>query len=240
MNHFEQIELYLSGEMGAEEKAAFEELLRIDAEVKREFDEWVDTEAIVAKHEAAENKLPELKNTLTPLTKEYFGSQKIEQQKDKVVSIKKYVYAAMAVAAALLVFFLMPGNIDNYEVNPMPGAVVRGAEDANKKGAQLFNEAKYEEALPYLKQNANTQPDDATNNFYYGVALLKTDAVAEALPIFEKLVQGNSVYKDDSHFFAALAAYKTGKKEIAADHAVQVPETNQYYKNAQRILKKVK
>lgn len=241
MNNFEQIETYLSGEMSAGEKAAFEKLLNEDAVLKKDFDEWVQTEAIVAKHEAAEANLAELKNTLAPLTKEYFAAPR-QEQKGRVVSIKKYVYAAMAAAAVLLFFFLIPrgGDFENYDVSPMPGAVVRGKEETGKKGAQLFNEKKYAQALPYLQQNALEKPDDATGNFYYGVALLKTGEHAKALPLFEKLTQGNSAYKEDSNFFAALAAYKSGKKDIAANYASQVPETNHYYNNALAILKKIK
>lgn len=239
MNHFEQIEAYISGEMNASEKAAFEVLLKQDAGVKKDFDEWLQTEAIITKHEAAATSATALTNTLQPLTKEYFQAEAV-QQKGRVVSFKKYVYAAMAAAAILVFFFLMPANIDNYEITPMPGAVVRGSEDVGKKGAQLFNEKKYEEALPYLKQNAETNPEDATSHFYYGIALLKVGKAGDALPVFEKLTQGGSAYKEDSYFFAALAAYKNNQKDMAAKYAAQVPENNQYYKNAQRILKKAK
>lgn len=239
MNHFEQIEAYLGGEMNAEEKASFEALLQENAALKKDYDEWLQTEAIITKHEAAEAGVPALKKTLEPLTRDYFNTEQASQ-KGRVVSFKKYVYAAMAAAAILAIFFFMPGSIDNYDINPMPGAVVRGKEDATKKGAQLFNEAKYAEALPYLAQNAAEDTASATANFYYAVALIKTENATAALPLFEKLAEGGSVYKEDSYFFAALAAYKINNKEVAEKYASRAPENNQYYKHAQRLLKKLR
>lgn len=239
MNHFEEIEAYTSGAMSGAEKAAFEARLSRDASLKTYYDLWVETGAIITKHEKAAAGLHELHNTLTPLTREYFSSQ--EQKKARVIPVKKYLYAAMAVAAALLLFFLIPAgsNFENYEVTPMPGAVVRGAEDPAKTGARLFNEGQYAAALPYLQRQATSRPDDATGNFYYGVALIKTGNAAKALPLFEKLAQGPSAYREDSYFFAALAAYKTEKNDVAATYASQVPTNNRYYKNAQQLLKKL-
>lgn len=239
MNRFEQIEAYLSGEMNEDEKASFESLLLQDPGLKKDFDQWVQTEAIVAKQEAAAAGLPGLKSTLEPLTRAYFGRQG-QKAGGKVISIKKYMMAAVAAAAVVLIFFLLPGSLDSFEVAPMPGAVVRGETDAGKKGAQLFNESKYEEALPYLKQEAASKPGDATANFYYGITLLKTEQATEALQVFEQLARGNSVYKEDSYFFAAFASYKIDKKSLAAEYAGKVPESSTYYKKAQQILKRAK
>lgn len=239
MNNFEQIESYLSGAMNAAEKAAFETLLTKNAALKKDYDLWVETGAIISRHEKARAGVHELHNTLTPLTKEYFTSQ--QKNKGNVIPIKKYLYAAMAVAAALLLFFLIPAgnNFENYEVTPMPGAVVRGTEDPAKTGARLFNDGQYAEAQPYLQQQVTARPDDATGNFYYAVALIKTGNYTQALPIFEKLTQGNSAYKEDSYFFAALSAYKNNQKDVAANFASAVPPSNRYYKNAKQLLKKL-
>jgi tetratricopeptide (TPR) repeat protein len=239
MKHFEQIETYILGEMNASEKAAFEKLLQEDIALKKDFEDWKQTETIIAKHKTAEVHLPELTNTLRPLTNKYFHKENT-QQKGKTISFKKYWYAAVAIAAVLLFFILMPPDMSRYEINPMPGAVVRGTQDENKIGAKLFNEKNYKEALPFLKQNAETHPEDATANFYFGITMIKVEKFQDALPVFEKLIQGNSAYKEDSYFFAALAAYKSNEKSIASKYAAQVPENNQYYKNAQRILKKTK
>lgn len=238
MTHFEQIDAYLSGEMNAEEKALFEQQLQQDALLKKDYEDWLLTAAIVEKHETAEKHIPTLINTLEPLTKKYFGEQH-QASKGRVVSIKKYIYTAMAAAAIIIAVFLIPGGgIDSYDVAPIPGALVRGETNTTNTGAQLFNEAHYKEALPYLKEAALTHPDDATANFYYGITLLKTKQPAMALPLFEKIAKGSSAYAADSYFFAALAAYKTDNKQLAAKYAQKVPQTNTNYKKAQKILRK--
>ena len=239
MNYFEQIDAYTSGQMTAAETAAFEKLLQEDPIAKKHLDEWLQTESIVAKHQRAGQHLDALTNILTPLTKEYFGAQ-AQQPVRKVIPFKNYVYAAMAIAAILLIFFLTPGSVDRYNVAPMPGTIVRGIEDTAKKGAQLFNDGKYPEALPLLKIYAEGNPGDATAQFYYGVTLLKTAQPAMALPIFEALTQGNSAYKNESYFFAALSAYKTGNNNLTIQYATQVPKENQYYRHSMRLLNKVR
>ena len=239
MNHFEKIEAYLSNEMNAEERTAFEALVEQDASLKKDLNEWIATDSIVGKQEAAAAHIPALTHTLTPLTQQYFGAA-ATITKGKIVAFKKYIAAAVAIAALLIIYFLNPSSIDTYTINPMPGAVVRGEVDAGKIGAQLFNEGKYDTALPYLQKNALAHPQDATAQYYYGIALLKTKQPDSAFVVFEKLTQGTSVYKEDSYFFAALSAYKLGNNQNAVSFAGKVSVDNMYYNHAKNILKKAK
>ncbi|SDE12922.1 tetratricopeptide repeat protein [Niabella drilacis] len=238
MNLYEQIEAYISNALSPEERADFERQLAQDPEIKKAYDDWLYTEAVVQKHETAEKQVPQLRALLEPLTKAYFDKQPAVVR--RTGRVRKLMLAAVAVAAVFVLFILTPAGIDRYPVTPMPNVVVRGAADHSKEGGQLFNAEQYPAALPHLKAAAEGDPEDVMAAFYYGVCLLKTEQPAAALPVFEKLLQSSSVYQEDSYFFAALCAYKTSNRALAEKYATAVPKNNVYYKNAQRILKKLK
>ena len=237
MNNFEKIEAYLEGWMTQEERAAFEAELQTNEALRKDYEDWLYTERVLQKQLSADEKTQELKNILTPLTRKYFKVERKPQ--GKVVSFKKYIIAAATAAAILIIFLSIPGGINNYQVPIMPQAVVRGAEDLSNEGAQLFNKGEYEKALPLLKQQAEHNPEDATIQYFYAIALIKTAQYEIALPVLERLSEGVSAYKEDAAFFTALAAYKLQRNDTALKYAQQVSEHSPYYKKAQKIIRKL-
>jgi cytochrome c-type biogenesis protein CcmH/NrfG len=236
MSNFEKIEAYTEGRMSEPERAAFELELQADAQLKQDYEDWLEADDILERHIGNQSNIADLKQILNPLTQQHF---KIENApKAKVVSIKKYVIAAIAAAAIFILYLSLPGGIDNYTTPDMPQAVVRGSENLSNKGARLFNEGKYEEALPLLKEQASSEPNDAAANFFYAVSLVKTERYAEALAVLKPLSEGESAYKEDAAFFAALSAYKLNRRAEALAFAEKVAESSAYYQPSQKIIKK--
>lgn len=237
MSNFEKIEAYIEGWMTEPERAAFESGLQTNAALKQDYEDWLEADVILKK-----NLLPAddsaIKEIITPLTQQYFKQEK--KRAAKVVSFKKYIISVAAAAAIVIIYLSVPAGIGSYTVPEMPQAVVRGAEEVSNKGALLFNEGKYKEAIPLLKQQATANPGDATAHFFYAVSLVKTKQYETALPLLEKLTTGPSVYKEDAAFFAALSAYKLDKKEEAINYASQVSESGAYHKQAQKIISRLK
>ena len=114
------------------------------------------------------------------------------------------------------------------------------SEDEKAKAAQLFNNKQYAEAATAFTKLKATAPADATVDFYLGISLLKTEQYADALPLFETLTIGTSVYAEDANFFAALSAYHLQQNEKAKQYAEKVKEGSRYWKNAKAIKKKLK
>lgn len=242
MNYtLEDIEAYLNGEMKAVQKQEFEQQLTTDIQLQKQVEELRFLQTTIDKHLQAEQTLPELKKILTPLTQTHF--HKLEQQKGgKVISMNR-VFAAIALAASvILIFFLfLPGvSVDGYPVDDMSGAINRGNETQLAKAAQLFNDQKYAEAVTAFQQLKTESPDDATINYYLGISLIKTKKFTEALPLFEALAKGESVYKEDANFFAALSAYNLQQNDKAKEYAAAVKKESKYYKYAKAVLKKTK
>ena len=238
---YDDIDAYLNGEMDPEQQQAFEEQLKTDDQLKKQLDEFRFLQTTIDKHQQAEQTLPELKKILTPLTQTHF--HKAEQQKGgRVISMNRIVAGlALAASIALIFFLVVPGvSVDGYPVDEMSGAITRGNETELAKAAQLFNEEKYAEAVTAFQQLKSSSPDDATINYHLGISLIKTNNDADALPLFEALTKGESVYKEDANFFAALSAYHLRQNEKAKQYAEKLKEESRYYKYAKALLKKVK
>ncbi len=153
----------------------------------------------------------------------------------------KRIVAALALAASIvLIFFLVPGvSVDGYPVDDMPGAITRGNETGLARAAQFFNDKKYVEAVIAFQQLKSTQPEDATINYHLGISFIKTKNFAEALPLFENMAKGESVYKENANFFAALSAYNLQQNDKAKQYATAVKKESKYYKFAKAVLKKL-
>ncbi|TWI81205.1 TolA-binding protein [Lacibacter cauensis] len=234
---YSDIDAYLNGELTAEEQQQFEQELRSNQQLQEQVNTYRLLNSTVGKHQQAEQTLPQLKQILDPLTHQYF-----KKEKAKVFTMKRTMYMLAAAASIVLILLVaLPGaSPDDYSFDAMPGAVVRGAEDDKAKAAQLFNNKQYAEAAKAFQQLKTTSPADAALDFYLGISLLKTEQYAEALPLFETLANGTSVYAEDANFFAALSAYHLKQNEKAKQYAAKMKDGSRYWKNAKAIIKKLK
>jgi tetratricopeptide (TPR) repeat protein len=235
---YNDIELYLNGELNAEDARAFEQQMQADEALQKKVQDYQQLQATIQKYTDAEASLPPLKAILEPLTQQHFAGK---HQQAGVFTLKRVSYVLAAAASIALIFFLtLPGiSPDGYRVDDMPGAIVRGNENTRTKAAQLFNAKHYEEAALALQQLKQTLPADAEIDFYLGISFLKTEKYQEALPLFETLISGVSAYKEDAVFFAALSAYHLQQKDKAKQYAEQVKNGSRYDKEAKAILKKM-
>lgn len=234
---YNDIDAYLNGELDAEEQQRFEQELRSNTQLQEQVNTYRLLNSTVGKHQQAEQTLPELKKILDPLTHQYF-----KKEKAKVFTMRRTMYMlAAAASVALILLLALPGTSpDGYTVDDMPGAIVRGTETEKAKAAQLFNNQQYAEAAKAFQQLKATGAADAAVDFYLGISLLKNKQDADALPLFETLANGTSVYAEDANFFAALTAYHLQQYEKAKQYAEKVKEGSRYWKNAKAVLKKIK
>ena len=233
---YSDIDAYLNGELTAEEQQQFEQELRSNQQLQEQVNTYRLLNSTVGKHQQAEQTLPQLKQILDPLTHQYF-----KKEKAKVFTMKRTMYMLAAAASIVLILLVaLPGTSpDDYSFDDMPGAIVRGTETDKAKAAQLFNNKQYTEAAKAFQQLKTTSAADASVDFYLGLSLLKTEQYAEALPLFETLANGTSVYADDANFFAALSAYHLQQNEKAKQYAAKVKDGSRYWKNTKAILKKL-
>ncbi|MCH5690706.1 hypothetical protein LWM68_44665 [Niabella sp. W65] len=132
MSNFEKIEAYTEGWMSGPERAAFELELQANNQLKQDYEDWLKADDILKRHIGSSSGITDLKQILAPLTQQHFQKENI--QKAKVVSIKKYLVAAIAAAAIFIIYLSLPAGIEHYPIPDMPQAVVRDRKTYPIKG----------------------------------------------------------------------------------------------------------
>jgi hypothetical protein len=82
-------------------------------------------------------------------------------------------------------------------------------------GRALFGKQQYAQAIPYLKKCTADHPNSMTMNYYLAVALHKAGNIAEATPIYEKIV---NEYPGTDASANALVALRTLAPGFYRDH----------------------
>ena len=107
-------------------------------------------------------------------------------------------------------------------------AAVRSLSEADKsfvKATRLYNEQKYEEALPVFEEAISLNPDNWAYYFNLGLTYKKLDKLGEARQAFEKAVTLNPQSFSSNKELGELLA-KEGDFERAADYYRRAVEIN--------------
>ncbi len=114
--------------------------------------------------------------------------------------------------------------------------ILLNAQTLNQAKA-LFLDGNYEKALPVFKRQLQTKPADGSLNFWYGVCLLQTGKVKDALPFLEKAdlkkVQQAKWYLADLH--AMLGDFDKAMSYL--DGYLSIPSLSAANKSAATVRK---
>jgi tetratricopeptide (TPR) repeat protein len=244
--NYEIIQQYLSGELSAEDAAAFEGQMKSNPELAREVQLYktIDDEMKGdMKHSANDEQL---KQSLKNLTNEFF-----ETPKAKVVSLKKYWWIAAAAAAIIAFIVLRPAAnqvFDNeklYAYYTQDAAQLsegtRGGNDDTliEKAVKLFNKKEYKQALPLMQQAAASRPDDTELYLSLGYCYMQSGNIDTALTVFNKVSKGNTVYKNQAIWYKALLLLKENKVDECYSILQSIPKDADSYKEAKGLIKKI-
>ncbi|AXY73122.1 hypothetical protein D3H65_03665 [Paraflavitalea soli] len=257
----EDIARYVDGLMEADEQQAFEAALQSDPTLQQQLAFHREVEAGLQDTFGKDEQREQLKGTMQQLRQEYFGNKTGEtlqeqsasativsppSQPAKVVSFKKYVGVAIAVAAVLVigVFVWNPfaGNLyEKYAATQMVAQVERGShlDTVLLEATTAFNNKEFNVAAVDLAEVIQNQPDNSYALFYFGVSLLQTDQLPMARAVFEKLFKGESAFKYEAAFYEALSFLKEKDKDTAKDWLEKIPADAPNYKKAQELMKKL-
>jgi tetratricopeptide (TPR) repeat protein len=257
----EDIARYVDGLMEAEEQQAFEAALENDPLLQEQLALHRELEAGLQEAFGKDEQREQLKGTMQQLRQEYFGDQTGTSlplqdasaavvpsagQPGKVVSFKKYVGVAIAVAAVLIigVFVWNPFAVNLYEkyaATEMVAQVERGShiDTVLLEATTAFNNKEFNVAAVDLAEVIQEQPDNSYALFYFGVSLLQTDQLPMARAVFEKLFKGESAFKYEAAFYEALSFLKEKDKETAKDWLEKIPADAPNYSKAQELMKKL-
>lgn len=228
---------YVEGDMDEAEIAEFETQLKSDAELQQNLKDYHNI------HQSLKMKLAsndELKITLQGFNKQYFAAE------PKVVSFKPAIKWLGGIAAILVIglFIWAPWNTnlyDTYADNSQMLVTERGAATLTDldKAAALYNEKNYDAARTALGKLYVKQSSNAMIAYYYGISLIKTNAIAEARKVLTVLYDGESVFKYEAAYSIALSYLKEDNKVDAKTWLQKIPAGTTKYEQAKELLGKM-
>lgn len=243
METFNDIARYAEGEMTTDERAAFETALASDESLRRQLALYQEVHVSLQQHFIAGDQRIPLQDTMQSLRGEFFGAA---SQPAKVISFKRYLRSAVAVAAILIAVIIIwqpwqPGLFKEFSETSMAASAERGnaTDDLLQQAADAFNKKDYTRAASVLQQIKLQDTANSFVNFYYGVALLQTDRLQEAKGIFNQLYAGQSAFKFEAAFYQALGYLKEGNKELCRAWLQKIPSDAPNYDKAQKLLNKL-
>lgn len=242
MSTFNDIARYAEGEMTAEERSAFEANLASDATLQQQLALYREAHDSLQQHFSTDGQREQLQGTLHSLRGEFFNEA---SQPGKVVSMKRWLRGAVAIAAVLIsvVFvwqFMQPDLFKKYSAITM-AAAERGEQEDEllMNGVTAFNAKDYTSAANILAQVRQKDTTNSFVSFYYGVSLLQTNRIAESREIFNQLYVGQSAFKFEAAFYQALTFLKEDNKTLCKEWLQKIPADALNYSKAQELLKKL-
>jgi predicted Zn-dependent protease len=244
MNTYNDIARYVEGDMTADERSAFETNLASDAALRQQLALYQEVNASLQQNFRADEQRQQLQHTMQSLRGEFFGAA---SQPAKVIPFKRYLRAAVAVAAILIAVVFVwqpwkPSLFNKFSETSMVAPAERGnnASSLLQQAVTAFNKKEYAAAETLLQQVKEHDTANSYVNFYYGVALLKNGRVAEARRIFEQLYAGQSAFKFEAAFFQALGYLAEKNNAASKEWLHKIPADAANYDKAQELLQELK
>lgn len=255
MTRHEDIERFLSGEMPADERAAFEKELQTDQVLREETEHYASTMESLRRTLHSSEEERSLRGKLEQRRGHYFsgeehfpeeehfpGEAKKREPKIRVLPLMRWAAAAAVLA---VVWIWSPWNNDplrEYGSITMPSPVERGADSAGglSDAVSLFNDQEYEQALPLLQEELRGQPGDMYLLFFRGVTLLHTGKTEPARADLRKVFESKSIYRFDAAYFIGLSYLTEEDEETCRDWLEKIPPDTQTGRKAQELMEKLK
>jgi anti-sigma factor RsiW len=164
----------------------------------------------------------------------------------KTAALKPYL-KWLSVAAVLVIglFVWAPwssGLYEKYSFSKQMSVTERGADNQAQlsKAAELYNKGDYAEARKILGKEYMFNPQNPLLAYYFAITLIETGQSYEARTVLQHLFEGQSVFKYDAAFYAALSLLKEDKKAEAVQWLQKIPQENVNYAKAQELIAELK
>ena len=238
----EDIVRYVEDEMSSEEKQKMEEDLRADPSLAANVALCRQLRATLEQRLPGGSEEEALRATLGGMRGRHFAGE-TPVVKMKVNVFRKYVVGLAAAAAVLFaVVMLWPSDyLNTYGKTQMVGTTERGEgnDSLMEQAAALFNNGKFDKALPLLERAYHKDSTNQTALFYKGVSLLHTGGIDEARADLQKVYSGGSLFQSEAAFYLALSYVQKGDKAAAKQWLDRVPEGAPGAEKASALRKKL-
>ena len=249
MENFDHIAIdkYLNKELTKEELVLFNDKLKTDKDFAEEVKLYQEIENTLTTRVSNYKDENDLRNTLEDLGAE-FVSKKLEKRDEKKVSkvfslqkYSKYLVAASLVLFATLFFFNngKPSYAD-FANHDTIDVVFRGNTNNHLVLAEnAFNAKDYKTAEKELRAVLFINSTKVELQMYLGVCLLEQNYFDKAESIFNRIKDGNSIYKNNATWYLALSKLKQKDYVSCKTYLEMIPKDAEDYENAKKLLKKL-
>ncbi|WP_044399842.1 tol-pal system YbgF family protein [Lacinutrix sp. Hel_I_90] len=255
----QRIEDYFNGDLRAEQLKAFEKQIKENPDL-------AETVAINKKMRLqygdatwdfiADDKRNDEANALESLliSKEFQDKKKaiknagdlyFKNEKSKsITSIRPKLYFALAIAAALVVFFgiFLKDNaltseaiyVENSNWDELPSLVSRGETNAMllSTGENAFTNKDYKLAEKSFSTYIKNEKDFNVNALLYlGIAQLELENYTSALESFQKIIDSKTLDHSKGYWYKALVYFKRNDKANAIKNLEIIAANPEYYKH---------
>lgn len=221
-DHTEKIDQYLFNAMSDSEKKAFETEVNQNNDLAKELS--IQKEMI---------ELIELIDTKNKIEAVNYEQKKPEEKPEKNFRIHPIYYLA---AASFLVFmgsFLVLNKLSNngfknianqnyqaYLLSDERSTNPAEAIGTKDKAIQLYQQAKYKEAIPHLKQIAE---DESVHQLILGISYFEINDYTAALQHFKSLIDDEDLlYINEAHWYAAITQLQMNEPEDASENLMRI------------------
>jgi tetratricopeptide (TPR) repeat protein len=242
------IEKYLAEEMQGEELKNFEAQLQTDDKLKEE----LGLHRQVAETLKGE-KVHELRNVLNDIDENWNVSTKKDSAKIVKFNFRRILTIAAAVALLVIGYqWLTNSNLpseelyaSNFETYPML-LNQRSAEENNaspvtyNNAITFYNKKEFTQAEAAFSKLLQDQPDNVSFQFYQANILLASQNAAAAIPIFQKIIDGNNpLFEEQARWYLSLAYLQLDQKGNAKALLEKIQDGQFKSKEASSILKQL-
>jgi len=240
-----EFEAYLSESLTPEELTAFEQRLAQDAELKSSFETYKEFTSFLEnkyENEAARN---DFKANLKHISEKHFSKEAdTTHSETKVVRFKAWQFAIAAsvlllIGVSLFQQFSTPSFSDYNQYDSISLALRGDQDELIQKAETAFNARDFKNAELNFERLAENYPTNLEYQLYHAISLVELDFFDEADAIFGKIAETNSAFKYEAVWRHALSKLKQEKNEVCAALLETIPQQDQNYENAQKLLKKL-
>ncbi|MBT1697308.1 tetratricopeptide repeat protein [Fulvivirgaceae bacterium PWU4] len=234
------IDRYLAGELSAEETQDFEGRISTDTAFAEKVLLYRSVTENLRSKFSGEEEEARLRARLAAIAQ----AELREEKQAKVVSLRWYHWAAAASILLIAVVWFYTGKsaLPEYTEYASHGPLAlaeRGTDSLLQQAEEAFNTKQYTQAIRYLNQLLETDPDNRELQLYKGVALLETDRISEAEAIFSAIRNSDTAYKHKATWYLALSALKQKDYDKCRALLEQIPKESEDYAKAREILRRL-
>ncbi len=254
---YNNIEQYIQGELTGKELLEFEASLEKDEELRKKVHFYQYAMSTLADNKvytkAEEEKIAQINPILSELRDQYFMDKTAQTDTStkeaipaKSTVIKRWFpLAALAAAAALLIFFLLPQlqNQSNAKIaanhfKAYPLGNQMGDLEETIKNYNKGNFAKADQQLTDLLKELPNSPDLWLAK---GCTKFKLNDIDEAINSFEKVIEidDSGISQPYANWYLALCYLKKDDRKKAMYHLNNIPKGSDKYNEARDLLQQL-